>query len=77
MTETGLRDHIGQVDGMPGQAAAQSQMHMKQIDEKQSPIGKKIIARLAWQVRYSLLAVEEIVVSAISINPTAAAAKIR
>jgi hypothetical protein len=80
VTETEVRDHIAQVDVMLGQAAAPSQMHTKQIDERQSPTGKRIIARLASQILYCLLAVEAIAAAkeiVISIDHTEAAATIQ
>jgi hypothetical protein len=56
--EIGVRDHIAPVDVMLGQVAAPNQTPMKRIDEKQSPIAKRITARVVWPIPYSPLLVE-------------------
>lgn len=72
-TEIGVRDPIALVDVMLGQVAAQNQMHTKQIDERQSPIAKRTIARVVLQILYSLLPEGVIAQIAILTDPTAVA----
>jgi hypothetical protein len=72
--EIGVRDPIAPVDVMLGQVAAPNQMHMKRIDEKQSPTAKKITAKVARQILY-FLPVEVIAEIVILTGPIAVAAK--
>jgi hypothetical protein len=72
-----VRDPIAPVDVKLGQVAAPNQTPMKRIDEKQSPIVRRITARVAWPIPYSPLLVGAIAetVTATLIDRTAVGAK--
>jgi hypothetical protein len=62
VTEIEVRDHIVPTDVMLGPVAVRSRMRTKQIDAKPLQTERRIIARAAPRIRYSLLADVAIVV---------------